>query len=422
MRKRFTGLKLLSLAVAVLSGWICGAEAAWAGDGGASLTTIQAIIGKTDGSTGFCNILGMGTKFGTTCPQLPTVTQAILEAAALGLSPPEMVAAQNSIAPGSNVNAGNAAAVPPPTGTPFPLDATTSPTLSDLLSSLTPLAFENASKSGSTAPATQLFDTNAQTFLYAVAVSSYGISLAPGGTVPDTLLLFYDDLPRISPIFLRGQTVAKFSLPLTVLNSDGTERAVSTTLKFIAPTTDCSASKITGDFMGSGTPQTVPVADITGLNCAIVFGSSPASRQRHAIFEVAIPLVVTGANPPPLNTDPAYFYSYLNPGKAGPINTGLFTAFALFDDIFGTPGPGAPPNFLGATGIAIGVAPTAGPLGPPPATGVSSTYALCASLPWIGIAPTLVPAVGAYYAIATDGEALLSAALPGVSTSVCPRL
>lgn len=40
MRKRFTGLKLLSLAVAVLSGWICGAEAAWAGDGGASLTTI----------------------------------------------------------------------------------------------------------------------------------------------------------------------------------------------------------------------------------------------------------------------------------------------------------------------------------------------------------------------------------------------
>ena len=119
--------------------------------------------------------------------------------------------------------------------------------------------------------------------------------------------------------------------------------------------------------MGSGTPQTVPVADITGLNCAIVFGSSPASRQRHAIFEVAIPLVVTGANPPPLNTDPAYFYSYLNPGKAGPFDTGLFHRLPLFDDIFGTPGPGAPPNFLGATGIAIGVAPTAGPLGPPPA-------------------------------------------------------
>src|ERR1700741_2373891 len=93
--------------------WMSGAGAAWAGDGGENLASIQAIIGKPDGSTGFCSLLGMGTNFGTTCPQLPTVTQAILEAAALGLSPPEMVGAQNDIAAGSNVNAGSPAVVPP---------------------------------------------------------------------------------------------------------------------------------------------------------------------------------------------------------------------------------------------------------------------------------------------------------------------
>jgi hypothetical protein len=32
------------------------------------------------------------------------------------------------------------------------------------------------------------------------------------------------------------------------------------------------------------------------------------------------------------------------------------------------------------------------------------------------------PSVGAYYAIGTDGETFLSAALPTVSTSVCPAL
>src|SRR5271157_5262235 len=113
--------RLASVSAAI---WMAGAGAAWAGDGGDSLGTIQAIIGPATGATGFCSLLGMGTNFGTTCPQLPTVTQAILEAAGLGLSPPEMVAAQNSIRPGSNVNAGNPAVIVlNDTGTPFPLNA-----------------------------------------------------------------------------------------------------------------------------------------------------------------------------------------------------------------------------------------------------------------------------------------------------------
>ena len=294
--------------------------------------------------------------------------------------------------------------------------------MSDQLSTLTPLAFISSEKKNqgsskkknqATAVATQLYDLDADTFLYAVTVSSIGFATAPGGTVPDTLYLFYDDLARTSSNFSSGQTVAKFSLPLTVLNSDGTERAVAATLKLVAPATDCSASKVTGDFLNNGTPQTRNATDI-GLNCAVVFGPSPTSKERHAIFEVAVPLLVTGASPPP-NTDPAYFY-FLNTGLPGPINTGLFTAF-LLDDPGVTP---AAPGILPA-GASIGIAPTAGPLGLPPASG-SSTLALCASLPENGNGQALVPAVGAYYAIATTGETLLSAALPAASTSVCPQL
>ncbi len=144
--------------------WLCGAGSAWAGDGG-DLASLQAIIGQPDGSTGLCAILGMKP-----CPQLPTVTQGILEVAGLGNSPPEIVGAQNSIAPGSNVIAGNPAAVPPcgVSVIPFPLDATTSPKLfgattilcgqttqivPGLLTTLTPLAFTSQSGNGRGDPA-----------------------------------------------------------------------------------------------------------------------------------------------------------------------------------------------------------------------------------------------------------------------------
>jgi len=43
---------------------------------------------------------------------------------------------------------------------------------------------------------------------------------------PQYLNLFYDDLARSNSVFTNGQTVAVFSLPLVVLNQDGTERPV----------------------------------------------------------------------------------------------------------------------------------------------------------------------------------------------------
>ena len=35
-----------------------------------------------------------------------------------------------------------------------------------------------------------------------------------------------------------------------------------------------------------------------GVNCAVVFAPSPISTKSHAIFEVAVPLVVTVATDP----------------------------------------------------------------------------------------------------------------------------
>src|SRR5947208_2346433 len=397
---------------AVLILWLC-AGAAWAGDG-ADLGSLQALL---SGTGGLCQIFNMNP-----CPQVPTITQGVLQVAGLGNNLAEMVRAQNNIPPGSSVNAGNPAAVPPPTPgslTPLPLNSTTSPTVSELLSNLTPLAF--SSQISGAAKATQLYDTSADTFLYAVGVSTFGFVAATGLPVPDMVYFFYEDLFRTNQNFPTGQIVAKFSFSLTVLNTNGTERPVPVTLQFRVPSAgqrSCSSSSVVGDFNGSGTPQTVTPPTAIGVDCAVVFSASRTSTQTHAIFEVAVPLLVTGACsptacPPAPSTDPAYFYSFHNPGSANPVNAGVYTAF-LVDDA----------NRIFLNGNSIGLAPTAGPLGPPPAVGVSAPFALCATLPdnTNGSGAKLRPAVGAYYAIATSGETLLSAPLPSVSTSVCPPL
>ncbi len=408
MRASFKTLTLSRIALAAAAIWLYASGAAWAGGGGESLTSLNNLI------SGLCGFLNM-----TSCPQLPTITQAVLEIAGLETSPPEMVRALNSVPPGSNVDAGNAAAIPPIN---FPLTATTSPSVSNLLATLTPLAFiaagdknwSGAEKNSKTAAAAQLYDTDADTFLYAV---TSGASVATTGlTIPDTLYLFYDDLSRTVANFPQRRTAAEFTLPLTVLNNDGvTERPVAATLQYIAPSRGglpCSASTVSGNFSGSGN-QTLMAAQV-GVDCAVVFAASPVSPRAHAIFEVQIPLLVTAA------TDPGYFW-FAQTTSYGPINQSIPSAF-FSDDLGFTPAAGA----LGADGQYIGIAPSAAPLctsvscpasSPPP-----GVFALCADLPRNGNGRSLVPSVAAYYAIATDGETLLSAALPATATSVCPAL
>jgi hypothetical protein len=407
MRLSIKSTILSRVAGAVAGVWLCGAGAAWAGDG-ADLGSLQALL---SGTGGLCTLFNMNP-----CPQVPTITQGVLQVAGLGNNLPEMVRAQNNIPPESGVTAGNPALAltnPPPT-------------VSDLMTGLTPLAF--ISQSSGTAAATQLYDSNADTFLYAVGVSSNGFSGATGLPDPDTAFFIYDDHFRTNVNFAIGTTIAKFSVPLTVLNNDGTERAVPTTLNFTATNAgDCSTSTVVGNFSGATGSQTLLASQI-GINCSVVFSTSPTSRQKHAIFEVAVPLLITGAcapipcTPSP-NTDPAYFYSYFHPGppiQRNPVNTGVYTAFVVND--LGS--PPTPPSILGPKGVSIGLAPTAGPLGPPPAAGSSAFFALCAALPvnTNGTGAQLRPAVGAYYAMATSGEMLLSAPLPSASNSVCPPL
>jgi hypothetical protein len=381
-------LPRLARAVAVL--WLSCAGPAWAGDGGGDLGTLNSSL-RTLCNTTF-PMLGVTLPF---CPQAPTITQGVLQLAAWRVVPTEMISATNNIPLGERVNAGNPSIPPvknPPPITTFPVRGTA---LSDLLANLTPLAF--ISSSPGPAKATQLYNTDADIFFYAVASQTQS-------NQPDTLYLLYDDTAQTNANLMLGQLVAEFSLPLTVLSSNGvTERQVPATLQFrVTHAGDCSTSTVVGDFSGASSGSQTLMAAQIGVNCAVVFAPSPLSTKSHAIFEVAVPLIVTNA------TDPLYFSNPI-------VSVGSpFTA----DEIGFTPAPATPP-ILGASGKSIGVGPAAVPLGLPPATGMAAVNALCANLPG-GNGYHPVPAVAAYYAISTAGEALLSAALPLVSTSVCP--
>jgi hypothetical protein len=383
-------------------------QPARAGDGGADLGSLQGYIDQV------CSAFSMST-----CPQIPTISQAVLQIAAFVDIAPEAVRASTAFAVpvGPYVDAGNPSRPPAigcsTTGCVDALNPITGlPIDPGVLSSLRPLAFVSAKTAKGPATPTQPYSPSADTFLYAVG----GLSAAnTGSSQPDTLVLFYDDPTRTNSPFPQGQVIAKVSLPLTVLNQDGvTERAASATLQFKGPGTGgapCSASTVIGDFAGTGTAQTLS-PDKIGINCAITFAASPAAPHAHAIFEVTVPMLITP------NTDPAII-------AGSPIGFGA----PFFGDFGFQPAPGV----LGANGQFIGIGPNAAPAPAtqcdmstgscsyPPAPPVSSgTYALCANLPHEGNGTSPVPSVAAFYAIGGDGEIKLSAPLAPTIPFVCP--
>jgi hypothetical protein len=419
---RYSTISRISGAVTGL--WLSGAGAAWAG-GGADFGSLTALL--TDSSTGICVVFQINP-----CPTVPSITQAALQVAALGNNLSEMLLLQNQFAPASRVKADNPAAVAAdipsdPTSPSYKAilpTASTAPSVLSVLSNLTPLAFKSQSlgtaQTPGTAPVTQLYDTSADAFLYAVGLSTTGTSgLKAPLPVPDYVYFFYDDLFRFNLSFTTGTTIAKFTFPLRVF--DGTnERAVPTTLNFVATNAgNCSMSTVVGDFNGTGTPQPALTPDQIGIHCQVVLSASPASTQPHAIFEVAVPLLVTSAS------DPLYFYTSMSksPVLSNPINSplvkqGVYTAFQS------NTGHSNSTNL--GTGIAIGLAPSAAPLCKDlgvvcSSTPMANTFPICANLPTKNTANSvpLRPAVGAYFAMATSGETLLSAALGTESTSTC---
>jgi hypothetical protein len=408
---------------AVAALWLCGAGAAWAGGGSGDLASLQNFIDA------FC-VPGLFPS--VNCPTLPTISQAVLQLAGwINASP---AAIRSNIAYGNipvapYIDAGNPSRPPglkcvPANSCVDPLDPISgSPVDPSVLSTLRPLAFKSAVNANGQPTPVQLYDSTADAFLYAVA----GASPKNASLQSDTFLLFYDVPTRTNPNLPQGQVVAKFSLPLTVLNSDGTsERQVAAVLQYKVPNKsqlDCSASTITGNFSGAVDSMGNPIqssanpADI-GVNCAVVFSSSPISTTAHAIFQVAVPLLITA------NTDPPYINISSPPNPATP----ALSPSMLFNDDPGVtptncPDPSNPSKcLLGPNGMSIGMAPNAGPYGPPAAMSFAH-YSLCADLLRQGNGQPPVPSVAAFYSIAPDGEVLLSSALsptpPGI---VCPSL
>lgn len=355
--------------------WLCAAGSAWAGDGGSSLASLQALLNTVCGN------------LNVTCPQLPTITQAALEIAAQFNAPTEMVRSQDNDPPAL------IAANPPLASAQPPLDLSTS----------TPLAFVGSTSVTGQAAATQPYDENANGFFYAVT------SIGGPNAQPNTVHFVYEDLFRTIDGVSKGQHVANISLPLVVLNGVA-ERVVQTTLQFFATCNGGFASCVTtalatGDFSGKGKSKTYS-ADQIGLSIASSFGPSPISPLvPHATFQVDVPLIVTSA------TDPLYLQS-------PPKNAVLFQAF------FGPETGFIPknPSILGTSTSSIGIAPFAAPLCPGnvdcSATPPQGVFGFCASLPDNRAA--LLPAVAAFAAVATSGETLVSAPFGSSPKIVCP--
>lgn len=329
-------------AVAVL--WL-GAGSAWAGGGSGDVGSLQTLLST------LCSILSM-----TSCPQLTPITELVLENAALAVTPPEVVRAMNAFAPTAAINAVN-----PPAGSPF------------VLSQVTPLAFKPGS--GGTVSVTQLGDVNANSFFYAATDGVPAAELGSVGTAPTTLYVVFDypPLTNPTPIIARGNDLADVTIPLTVLNSDGTESSVPTLLRIRgasgSPGYTVSAS---GNFPIVGN-KTVMASDL-GLTVALNFQSSANSAAKHAVIEVQVPLLLT------TSTDPAYFSPALSLAR---------------EPIFVQSESGNIPSFLN---LPVGMAPVA-----------TQFTASIASTSGGGVS---VPAVNAFLAIATDGETLVSTPLP----------
>jgi hypothetical protein len=333
--------------------WL-GCGPAWAGHGGPDLGSLQGILDD------FCSAVGM-----TRCPQLPTLTQAVLELSALENIPPELARFEGSSSPTAAVNAVN-----PPVAS-FSLSS---------LPDVTPLAFIS-SPTGATI--TQRGDPQANSFFY-------GATNGPRST---TLNLVYDYLPLTNSNFTKGELVAQISIPLVVLNSDHTETEAPTNIQITGATgcgktVPCVSATATGTFGGKS--QTVAASSL-GLTVSVVFQPSPNSATPHAIFLIQGGLLVTQS------TDPVYF----NTDPASPFLNSAFVNEQL----------GVTPKSVGSP---VGIAPFAAPQCPGESCGQTpqaSNFPFCASI--MGNR-----AVGAFYSIATTGTTYLSA--PISSQVTCP--
>jgi hypothetical protein len=259
--------RLVTIATAVL---LSGTGAAWAGGGGATSESVQLFL------NGICAQFGV-----TSCPQLPTVNQAVVESAALsGETPAVIRGPQNlNLPPASAVDAG---------------------TLAGLSN---PLAFVSATSTQGVPIPTLPTNPMANSFLSATS------SPAPPAN-PTTLNLTFDYLPRTMQTFALNQDVGDITLPLVVADSSQNPvRDVSATLQIRGTGGTSVTTDIMGDFLGTGTPQTDSLAAL-----GITFSQN--FTKGYEEVDVGIPLLVT--------SDVAPAYTVSAPGFEFDVMDGLF--------------------------------------------------------------------------------------------------
>jgi PEP-CTERM motif len=232
------------LAPLTAAAFLCVAGPAWSGDGGADLGTVQQVL---SGPTGPC------VQFGIKCPQLPTISQVIVEFAALTGATPNAIRTD----PKLGINISPAVAV----------DAGTLAGLSN------PLAFISPSGSQGQPIPTQPNNPAANSFLSAT-------------TAGGTLDLTFNYPLRTNSNFTAGQDIGDITLPFVVADAQkNLVRDVSATLQIRGAGGTSVTTDIVGDFLGTGTPQ---VDQLSALGTTFSLSFNP-----NAIFTVGIPLLIT---------------------------------------------------------------------------------------------------------------------------------
>jgi hypothetical protein len=421
--------------------WLCVTGSAWAGGGGgADAAGLQMAFLNP-----LCNFLGI---ISSSCPQFPTINQIILELAALQNTPPSFVRGQQiggtqGAVVGTCTVAGNFGfspcdsvavnAVNPPLVSANAQQNQNAqgnqPAPSSLLS-LSPLAFKVSQGQAIPVPAGSSGITS---LFYAVATGAK--------EQPDKLNLSYDYPGLSNSTFTKGQMVAEISLPLQVLNANGSERLIcgpqapgsstascAVSLAVLQVTAVCSggpaclSAVVIGDFSVQGTiDKQSPTAASLGLQFQLSFGPSPNFPSHHAIFNVNVPLIVTGPTPAtaascgneiisgtpvipdPCGNDPAYFG--VTPVGTNGIPTGTPT--------YVNQASGLPTAFTtNPNGVRVGIAPSAAP--ETVGNGTTATFGYCAS--FLANGTTGVhPAVAAFLTVGTDGTAYASAPVPPIT-------
>jgi hypothetical protein len=341
------------ITLAVVALWL-GAGPARAGGGGADALGLQNSLNT------LCGLLSMST-----CPQLPTASQLVIEISALKTASPELVRFEGELPPPSPADVINA--VNPPAAP-----------------NLVPLAFV----SGTTAAVTGADDPAANSLFTAFADEA-----------SQTLNLTYDFFP--APNTAKGQTIATLSLPLVILNSDfTTEKEAPTTIVVLGGTGSCKGCVPISAMATTKALGAVNV-DPAKLGVTITASTTPSN---HLILSVQAKLVVSSTR------DPSYFV--VDP---------VFTTSAVFFRNPNAPAPGGDPGFpsklLASGQLGIGIAPYAGPLcsgnSPCVSNAPSSNYPYCANIGGQS-------AVAAFLSIGNFGETYASAPRQPLAGVTCP--